>query len=373
MNNDTANSLLAGLTALASRLPGGRRASTPRTVLVVRWGNIGDIVVTLPAFHALRRLYPDARLILLTTPTTRGTPGARELLAHDGTFDEMIVYYADESQHPSFLRNLRRKLKGLDIDLAVLFANQRAHFGNVAKYLALLSSVGVRRFAGFSVFSEDDYRVRQIERSMAVVRELGEARIEPAPWLSITETARASVADMVPSSKDGPLVVMHGGSKPMVNRWKAGNFVEVGRRLVQQYGAHIVLTGSAGEADLVAAIAAGIGERASSLAGRTDVQQLVAVVERADLVVSNNTGTMHLAYALGRPLVCVSGARDRRMVWEPYGTSYVMLREEVECAGCDVDVCPRYEYAKCLDVIDVDRVWDAVVALLATQERKANS
>jgi len=357
------------MTALATLLPGGRRVDVPCSLLVVRWGNIGDIVVTLPAFHALRRLYPHARLVLLTTPTQRGVPGARELLANDKTFDDMIVYYQDESRNPSFLLDLRRKLSALHIDLAVLFANQRAQFLNVAKYLFLLSSVGVRRFAGFSVFSEDDFQMRQLERSMRIVNALGEAPISAPPWLQSTKLERDAVGALIPPEGDRPLVVMHCGSKPPVNRWKAENFIELGRRLAAR-GVRIALTGGGGEAPLTQSIADAIGSNTTNLAGKTSVTELLAVVERADLVISNNTGTMHLAYALGRPLVNISSARDWPMVWEPYGDSHITLRQDIPCAACDLDVCPKYDYAKCLELISVEEVWAAVQTFLARHERK---
>jgi ADP-heptose:LPS heptosyltransferase len=120
MSSAWPNFALRSLCAINAFLPGGVRRTKAERILVYRMGNLGDIVVALPAFHALRRRFPEAHFTLITSPTKRGAPGAQEVLAKDDTFDDMILYYEDESSKPDFLRGLRQRLATAHFDLAVL-------------------------------------------------------------------------------------------------------------------------------------------------------------------------------------------------------------------------------------------------------------
>ena len=365
MTNESVNRLLGCIEQGISVLPWGRRRHPPRTILVIRWGSLGDIIVAIPAFHALRKLYPEARLVLLTTPTSRGVPGADEVLKNDTTFDEIIVYYADESAKPGFLRHLRLRLLALDIDLGVAFINQWGNFGNLAKYQFLLASVGVRRFVGFQLFTSEDYTIRQAERHVNLLRPLGNVAVESPPWLSPCPDNIIRARELIGDTGGQPLIIMHCGSKPQVSRWRREWFAETGRRLAATRNALIALTGSQGERELTEDIAHLIGAGARSVAGRTATQDLIALVSLADLVISNNTGVMHVAYALDRPLVAIFGGRDEPMVWMPYGEWNVVLRQDIECSPCGArDLCPLYDYPECLSRITVDRVCEAAEGLL---------
>ena len=364
MTNQAANRRLSIIEKTVAHLPGGRRNETPANILVIRWGNLGDIIVALPAFHALRRLYPRSRLVLLTTPTQRGAPGAREVLANDPTFDEVITYYADEAGKASFLLGLLRALAAMRIDLAVALANQLSEYPGLAKYLALLGAAGVRRFEGFRLYSDADYEIRQAERLVNVIRPLGDAEVEPLPWLTLDAEAKARARQLLGDTGPGPVVIMHCGSKPPVNRWRPVRFAELGRMLAEEQGARIVLSGSRGERELAETVALDIGKNVLNLAGMTSLRELFGVVELADLVIANDTGVMHVAYALKRPVVAIFSGRSRPMVWRPFGDSYVALREEIECSPCYSDVCPLYEYPECLDRIGTGAAFRAAVSLL---------
>jgi ADP-heptose:LPS heptosyltransferase len=188
--------------------------------------------VALPAFHALRRLYPDARMTFLTSPTRRRAPGAREVLAHDATFDEVIVYYKDESGQPGFLLDLYRKIRVLDIDLAVELPNQLASFKHLMKYLVLLAAAGVRRFEGFQRVVPADYEIRQVDRLINVVAKLGPAEVEPFPWIRLTESDRIRARSLLAPCRGRRLVGMHCGAKRQANRWAPESFIEVGKRFI---------------------------------------------------------------------------------------------------------------------------------------------
>jgi len=363
--NRTGNAILRIAAAALAHCPGGRRAPQPASILVVRLGNVGDIVVALPAFHALRKLYPKARLTLLSSPTARGAPGAQEVLANDPTFDDIIVYYADQSRRPDFINTLRNRIAHFDIDLALVLPNHLTRFRNLAKHLTLLWATGVRQVAGLRLVTPADYEIRQVDRLVRLLGELGPAEVEPLPWITPSDTHLAQADRLLAACRDAPIVAMHCGAKRPANRWAPDAFAEVGARLVAERGAWIALTGSTGEKALTAQVAAHIGTNCLDLSGQTSIGELAAVARRCRVFVANDTGAMHVAYAVGTPTVAIFGSRFYPNIWYPYGERQIVLRGEAECALCDDDVCALYEYPACLAQVTPDRVLQAVYTLLS--------
>lgn len=366
--NKIPNAILKMAMWLCARLPGGRRAASPRRILITRLGNLGDFIVAVPALRALRKRYPEARLVLLTSPTRRGAPGARELFANDPIFDEMIVYYADESGSMRFLRDLREKLAAEEFDLAIALPNQMTPFWHLLKYIALLAASGIRRFSGFELVTPSDYKSRQVDRLMRLVRQLGPAGDEPFPWLKPTLEEHAQAEALLGAAKGRTLIGMHSGAKRPANRWSPDAFVEVGARLIAEDGAYIVLTGSFEEKEVTATLAARLGAHCVDLGGKTPLGLLAAIAQRCDAFVSNDTGVMHVAYAMGAPTVAIFSARFHPNIWYPYGDRQIVLRKEIDCALCDKDVCPLHEYPECLALIQPDEVVEAVRSLLARNQ-----
>lgn len=361
-SNRIRNRLLSLGAMLLSMLPGGRRSSTPRNILVLRLGNLGDMIVAMPAFRALRRRFPDARFTLLTSPTRRGMPGAAELLEHDPLFDEIIVYYIDESSRLRFLHGLSRRIAGIKIDMAVAVPNHLTRFSHLAKYELLLAWSGVRRFAGFQMVEPAEYELRQVDRLLNLLSPLGidRAAAIPFPWLTPGPEDDRSAELLLAPGQGRAFVAMHCGAKRPANRWAPESFIEVGRRLIAEDNACIVLTGSSDEREMTARVAAKLGEHAINLGGQTPIGILEAVLRRCRVALSNDTGVMHVAYAMGTPTVAIFSARFHPNIWYPYGDRQIVLRKRIECELCNKDICPKYAYPKCLELISPDEVLEAV-------------
>jgi ADP-heptose:LPS heptosyltransferase len=363
-SNKLSNAALRVCAKIISLFPGGRRCKEPRNILVTRLGNVGDIIVALPAFHALRRLYPNAKITLLTSPTNRGAPGAVEVLKNDKTFDDMIVYYVDESSKPDFLRNLIKRIRALDVDLAIALPNQLTSFDHLFKNLCMFAAAGVRRMEGFQCVTPPDYRIRQVDRLMRIINEIGSAEVESFPWMQPSAADAAIADELLAPAQRRPVAVMHCGAKRPANCWAPESFVEVGKRLIAERGAAVVLTGGPGEAELTARVAAGIGAGCIDLAGKTDLGVLAAIAQKCAVVISNDTGIMHIAYAAGAPVVGIFSGRYFPEIWYPYGDRHAILRRPIECQYCGYETCALYPYPKCLELITPDDVFQAAVKFL---------
>ncbi len=362
-----ANRFLDFLAWVIAHLPGGVHPTPkhhPRSILVYRMGNLGDIVVALPAFHALRDRYPKARMMLVTSPTKRGAPGATEVLAKDDTFNEMIVYYEDEASSPAFLKKLRRQVAAAKVDCAILLPDDLTTTKSLAKQMAILAASGVRRIIGAEIVDQKDFGRGQVPRLMELIRFLRPRKIEPLRWISFDTDDGARMIEKIPPGK-GPLIGMQCGAKRPANRWMPERFIALGKALVSELDARLVFTGSEGEKPLIDAIIEGIGPGCTNLVGQTTIPELAALANMCDCFVSNDTGTMHVVASTGKPVVAIFSARDHAHRWYPYGPQHIVLRHNPECSPCLQDTCPLYDEPICLTAHEVDHVMTAVREVLA--------
>jgi len=146
--------------------------------------------------------------------------------------------------------------------------------------------------------------------------------------------------------------------------WPAENFRDVAKRLLAiDNELHIVILGGGEDHEVGNTLVSEHDGRVHNFAGELSILASAAMLRRCSGYVGNDTGTMHLAAMVGRPCVALFSARDNPGTWEPYGTGHVVLRHEVDCAGCMLQVCDRFQN-KCMKLISVDEVYAATKMLL---------
>ena len=162
------------------------------------------------------------------------------------------------------------------------------------------------------------------------------------------------------SDARGPLVVVHPGASAASRRYPADRFAEVVRRLATTCGCTIVVTGTSEEHGL-ATIVAGGGPAVANLAGRLDLGELGALIARADVLVSNNTGPVHVASAVGTPVVDLYALTNPQHT--PWQVPHRVLYRDVACRYCYKSVCPEGHH-DCLRRVAPERVAAAACELL---------
>jgi ADP-heptose:LPS heptosyltransferase len=157
------------------------------------------------------------------------------------------------------------------------------------------------------------------------------------------------------------LIGVGAGSKMPAKIWPESRFSELGKQLLlSNQNARLIMLGGPEDRDAGDRLCAAWGsERSANLAGRLSIYAAAAVLRRCDLYIGNDTGTMHLAGAVGTPSVAIFSARDFPGLWDPIGNQNVILRKEVACAGCMLEVCTEKKNL-CLREITVDEVVQAV-------------
>jgi ADP-heptose:LPS heptosyltransferase len=317
--------LARGAAAVTGK-PVTSRLAQVRKIAVLRPNAVGDFVFALPALHALRRAYPDAELVLLGLPWHAafldGRPGPvdRVLLvpplggiglppgADDGgaarrfidamqgeAFDIACQMYGGGRYANPLVSSFGARLTvGARADGAPPLDRWVRHAEPNNRRLALL---GIAALAGAAELTlGQELAVTPADRRQAA-RALSQATAQVAPV-----TSGALLSPPSPSSSAVPLVLLQPGSTDPRRCWPAQSFAAVGDALARM-GAIVAVNGTAAEAPLVRRAIAAMASPAIDLSGKLDVGGLCGLIERAACVVSNDTGPLHLALAIGTPSV----------------------------------------------------------------------
>jgi len=158
-------------------------------------------------------------------------------------------------------------------------------------------------------------------------------------------------------------MVMHVGAKRSANCWFEDRYAAVADWIQTRCGIRVVLTGAPSDRERIDQVRLHMRSEPAIVCGQLDLLQMAALLERACLYVGNDTGPMHMAAAMGTPVVAIFSARDFPRQWYPHGSRHIVLRRDVPCSPCFKDVCDRG--LVCLDLIQVEDVLRSVQIQLA--------
>ena len=341
-----------------------RREKTPEKIAIFRTGNLGDTFCAIPAIRAVRAKYPRARFILLTSGKKEGTPHPIEVLKDIILFDKHILFDVSELRNPRYLIRLIKRLRREDIDLLV-------YLGFSVKYLRILRDTFFYRISGcktavgfkwvrhgFFRSSQKKYRRfgNEVGRLMEVVRPMG---IDPKEikW----EIPRPARIHPIKENGSRPCIAIHPAAKFPVNRWPLERFVRLIDRLREEADPQLLVVGGPGIVEECARLEKAGGDRLINLCGQTDFIDLADILRRCDLLISPDSGPVHVAAAVGTPVVGLYSARDYPGFWYPYGDRHIIIRKDVDCEICFLTDCVT---RKCIRQISVEEVVKACLAIL---------
>jgi ADP-heptose:LPS heptosyltransferase len=343
-----------------------------RRILAVRLDNLGDVLVTTPAIHAIRESLPQASITLFASPV-----GAQAGQLNPD-IDNVVVYQAPWMDPWSQLpldpaRELRvvEELRAGGYDAVVIFSSFRQS-PLPAAYLCYLAGIPLRLAASIdgpgslltTRHRHPDRMMHEVERGLDLVRSVGLDTSDDRLVLSVPQDARARVEGFATGS--GPLVVVHPGCSMPARTYPWEMYAQVIDGLAQEISAHVVITGVEGERRLAEAIShrlhASANPHTQLAAGALDFPTFCALIERADVVVTNNTGPMHVAAALRTPVVALFALTNPPEQWGPWRTPHRLLWHEVPCRLCYSRVCPTTH--DCLRQVAPAQVVQATADLL---------
>ncbi len=349
----------------------------PKRILVIRVDLIGDLVMSLTAIHTLKRTYPDAEIDLLAVPSSA------KVVANDPDLAQIFAYDPNIWRRPKALlqwRNwrdlfaLRQRLHARHYDLALNL------FGQWASVLAILS--GAQRRLGFShenypgfmtdTVTGQHWDVNDHKHEVDYCLELAQAAgatitsADRVPHLTVDPQARQQVEQLLQQERiqrDKPLIACHVSSNNgQSKRWPIPYWATLIDRLIREDGANVVLTGAPDDIPLVLEVIRRTHEHPINLAGKTSLTQLAALYQRADLLVTGDSGPMHIAAAVGTPLIAIHGPTDPALSG-PVSPTATVLRSDIWCSPCYNAKGPadcRFHTTQCMKNITPSQVYKII-------------
>ncbi len=322
--------------------------------ILVRSSNwLGDAVMSIPAVEAVKEGRPDARVTVLTPAKLAG------LWRRVGAVDEVLEIRPGESP-----RRLARRLRGEPgWEVAILFPNS-LRSALEARWLGVPRITGYaghwRRKLLHDVVREPDATAppqHQADRYLRLAEFCGARRGRKASFARrATRPAGPQRVGICPGAEYGP-----------AKRWPAERFAGVIAELNREgpEGLEWVIFGVAGDAPLAAEIEGACGVPVRNLAGKTSLEELMDELSACALLLTNDTGTMHLAAFLGVPVVALFGSTEPKLT-APLGDFHRLVRRKAECSPCFLRECPLD--FRCLNAITVEEVSRVVREELARDE-----
>ncbi len=344
----------------------------PRSILIVKLSAIGDLIQTLPMADALKAEYPGAAIDWVVEED------AAAILAGHPALNRVIISRRKKWQGllfrgkavrgvlqevGEFVGDLRSREYDWVIDNHGIFKS-----GLLVGLSRGRRKIGFARSAGIAdegnyLFTNERYKPLSIEkhaveRYLDLISQLGVRTSPQSPVYSVPAGPRRRAEELLAGggSFPRPIVAIHPLAKWPTKQWPLRNFAALISALVDK-GISVVVTGSPGDAGAITEILGGVkrGPRVLNLAGKTDLPELAGVFSLCDLVVTPDTGPMHLAAAVKAPLIALFGPTAP---WRtgPYGNNHLIVRKALACSPCFRKKCGTLE---CMKSITVEEVLNA--------------
>ena len=350
-------------------------AVPPRNILIRGTNWVGDAVISVPAMREIRRIFPDAHIALFVRPWVRDVYTAVD-------FVDEILDYDKSGIHrglPGFFK-LIADLRRRRFDLAVLLQNA-FEAACIAWCARIPRRIGYAR-DGRSLLLTDACPIdpavhgeHQAYYYLGILSALGLPAFNPRAYrdsppdisIGVRDSDRAAARKMLESRgiPEGETVVgiNPGAFYGEAKRWFPDRYAAVADALAGRYGARILIFGSTADRSTAEDVAANMKRPAVVLAGQTTLGQLMGLLKECRLLITNDSGPMHLAAALDVPQLALFGSTSETATG-PLGRQSIVIKQPVDCNPCFLRKCPTD--FRCMRNISVQQVLEAAQKILET-------
>lgn len=332
--------------------------SAPR-ILMIRTDRIGDLVLSTPVIRSLRAAFPEAYLVMMVRPEHR------ELVEGNPDLNDLILYDKAGAQK-GLLGTLRlaQRLRRRHFDTALIL-----HSTNRVILLSWLA--GIPRRVGYArrlpwflthrlPYMKPEGTLHELEYNLNLLRLIGVESRQRQLHVPTTPAQEATVSAFLRergAAGQAPLVVIHPGASCPSKRWPAERFTAVGDSLIERYGARIVVVTGPEEKQVGQKVVSRMKHPAFEALGLFSLGELACLFKQSRLLISNDSGPVHIASAVRTPVVSIFGRWGGGLSperWGPTGPGSLSLHHDVGCRPCLAHRCP-IGFA-CLDAVSVEEV-----------------
>ncbi len=343
-------------------------------ILIVKMSAIGDVIHTLPAANALRKHFPDAHITWLVEEAARGIVESHEAV------DRVLILkrrcWLKGLLGPCWLENLTsifhfvKEIRDTTYDVVI-------DFQGLLKSAAIVGLCRTKRSMGYNKTREFSFMVlsdrmppfdmdkHAILRYLNLIKYLGVNTSEIKFNVPFGAKERSDIRSMLRQKGwyKQSIVAMSPVAKWLTKLWDVDKFCGLADRLIEEFGVFVVFTGSDTDKKEIAKIISRMRHPCTDFSGQTDLKHLAALYEECKCLVSTDTGPMHLAAAVGTPVVALFGPTAP---WRtgPFGEGHEVLRVDLSCSPCFKKKCNRGD---CMRDISVEQVFGSVARILKTR------
>ena len=330
-------------------------------ILIIKLRYIGDVLLATPTIRAIKAARPDVRVTMMVN---RGT---EDVLSGNPDLDEiMVLDKGSLGAQSRLIAGLRHRQFDTVIDLTD---------GDRSAFLSWISGAPVRigfndeqRWRGHYytkiVLSVSGTRHR-VDRDLEALKPLGiqAGSTDPQLWLTPEEVNSADhLLDQLGVQRSQSIVILQPGARYWFKAWPPERFAELADRLTSQYGCQVLIGGSHQDIDLAEQIRQMAKSSPINAAGCTTIKQFAAIAKKSALFVGSDSGAMHIASAVGTPVVALFGPSSP-VEWGPRGGAAEVIYKGLDCRACFHPTCQRGEQ-NCMRLITIDEVMMAAARLI---------
>ncbi|MDI6765650.1 MAG: glycosyltransferase family 9 protein [Bacteroidota bacterium] len=337
-------------------------------ILIVRTDRIGDVILTLPMARVLKNQFPDAAITMLIQPYTA------DLVENDKNVDHVLFYKKDNNVISIF--DLVRTIREYKFDV-VFHAHPRFRIA----LLTWIAGIPIRVGTGYRWFSllfnnklyehRKDARFHELEYNLHLLKTIGCSfnHIDTHPIIEVAAETLEKVRNVLIEygiHSNNKLVILHPGSGGSARDWSPKNFGIIGKLLSELPNIKIIVTGSRSEYRIVGEVVSKIGDAAVPFVDRVSLKEYSALAKLASLFIANSTGPIHIAAAVGTPVIGfyshINAISDTR--WGPYTEKKFIFVPEDKPQNCKKCLRKKSVSCECMDSISVEKVFQAAINYL---------
>lgn len=341
----------------------------PGSILIRSTNWIGDAIMTTPAVRTIRQNYPDAEITLLALPWMADVFASCPHIDHIFIYDKhgahkgltgKLRLVADLRQHHFDMTFLLQN--AFEAALITTLAGIPVRAGYTTDGRGILLTHGVKKHPEIGLKHQVHYYQEMVQ---ALGLRLGPDSLE----LFLDKQAVLSAQqrlDAAGHSAHKPIIGLNpGAAYGPAKRWPAAKYGQLAKYLAEQTGGMILVFGTEADNEAAAEITSAAGDCVCDLTGKTSLAEALALIDRCDVFVTNDSGLMHVAAALATPLVAVFGSTDH-VATGPYSEKATIIRKPLDCSPCMKTHCPKKHF-HCMENITMEEVAAASLNKLQNQ------
>lgn len=332
-------------------------------ILIVRTDRIGDVLLSTPVIKALRDAYPKSHIAFMVRPY------ARDIVEGNPFLDEVIVYDKDNAQKGflsslKFAFNLRKK----KFDLAViLHPTNRVHL--ITWLAGIRQRIGLNRKLGFLLSSPaaDEKHLglmHEVDYNLGLLNKIGITAGDRSLFMPVGPDNIGWAEKILKENKidkSRPVICVHPAASCISKRWPLENFAGLIKRLEEEFKAQIIIFVSNEDGQIADELCRLSGNKAACVLKGVSLSCIAALLKKSNLLISNDSGPVHISVAVGTPVIAVFGRKQPGLSpkrWGPIGKKDIVLHKDAGCEVCLAHNCGRG--FECLKAVGIEDVLNAV-------------